>query len=92
MLQSMLLEMSQNYQTLQYYPDGFLTGILAKLEVWPIAPTFTEQENRALQVLFEGFDEAVKPYPYPYSPLTFSQDTRQVVLVESILAKVKAAQ
>lgn len=68
-----------------------ILSILTKLETWPIAPVFDYIENRRMQVQFEGFIELVKPYPYPYSPLTFSQDTRQLTLIQSIFAKVLAA-
>lgn len=83
--------MRQDARQFQYY-EAVLPSIISKLEVWPVPVTFTEQESQALQVKLVEFFEVVKPYPYPYSPLTFSQDTQQLSLVQSILAKVKAGQ
>lgn len=70
---------------------AIILSILNKLEAYPVAPPFTEQEERRIQYQMEQFIELLKPYPYPYSPLTFGQDTRQLQLIQSVLAKIEAA-
>ena len=88
-LQSMFTEIKMDAQRRQYYPNCL--DILTKLEAWPSPVILTEQENREIQYLFEGFLEVCKPYPYPYSPLTFSQPTVQVELCYRVLYKLKQA-
>lgn len=68
---------------------SIILSILNKLEAWPIPPPFTEQEERRLQYQMEKFIEIMKPYPYPYSPLTFGQDTRQLQITQCVLKKIK---
>lgn len=67
-------------------------SILKLLEQWPVTPTFTEQQSRRVQYQLEKYVELLKPYPYPYSPLTFGQDTQQLQIIQSALDKVKAGQ
>ena len=89
-LQSLLMEIKMDAQRRQYY-EPFILDIIGKLEVWPEPIMLTEQENRALQSLFFSFEELVKPFPYPYSPLTFAPSTVQVELCYNILQKLKWA-
>lgn len=89
-LQEILMEMYQNDQVRSLEGPLFL-AIIAKLEIWPTAPTFTETENRRLQVIYEGFTEQLGTYSAIFSPLTFGQDTRQLSLTKCILKKIKAA-
>lgn len=90
MLQEMFIELSQDAQRRQYY-ELVYQSIINKIEAWPAPVLFTEQENRAIQYLYEGFVELLKPYPYPYSPLTFSQPTMQVEICFGTLHKLKQA-
>lgn len=91
MLQSIFRELYENdeYRSTE---GPLLLGIVNKLETWPTLLTLTEQENRRIQYQYESFAEIITPYPYPYSPQTFGQDTRQLSIVKSILTKVVAAQ
>lgn len=90
MLQSFfrtLLEDNRIY----FYEGPLITSILNKLSAYPTPPPWTEQEQRRVQWQMEKFIELLKPYPYPYSPLTFGQDTRQLTLIERVLEKIEAA-
>lgn len=90
-LQQIILERYQDDRIRSLYGSE-LNSILHKLEVWPSPTTFTEQESLTIQYQYERLVEILTPYPYPYSPLTFGQDTQQLVIIKSILAKVKAGQ
>lgn len=89
-LQEIFIELSQDATRAQYY-QAVLPSIISKIEAYPASVLFTEQENRAIQYLYEGFAELLKPYPYPYSPLTFQQPTVQMEIVFRILHKLKEA-
>jgi hypothetical protein len=91
MLQSIFMDIYQD-DSVRSLEGDLILSIVKLLEVWPVAPTFTEQQSRRIQYQMEQFTEILTPYPYPYSPLTFGQDTRQLTLIKSVLAKVKAAQ
>jgi hypothetical protein len=71
---------------------ALILSILKKMETWPIAPSLTSKENNRIQYQLEKFIELMKPYPYPYYPTTFGQDTRQISVVQSIMTKIKVAQ
>ena len=77
-------------QKRQYYEPVY-QSIINKVEAYPAPVLFTEQENRAIQTLYEEFLELCKPYPYPYSPLTFSQPTTQIEICYVTLQKLKWA-
>lgn len=70
---------------------ALILSILNKLEAYPTPPAWTEQEQRRVQYQMEQFMEMLKPYPYPSSPLTFGQNTRQLTLIERVLYKIEAA-
>lgn len=89
-MQQNFLEMYQD-DRIRSLEGPIILGILKKFEAWPTAPLFTEQENRRIQVFLETSDEVLEPYPYPYTPQTFGQDTHQIVLIKSILGKLKIA-
>ncbi len=90
-LQELFTEIYQNDQV-RSLEGPIILSIVNKLEVWPSSPTFTEQENRRIQYQLESLVELLKPYPYPYSPLTFGQDTQQIQIIQSASAKIQAAQ
>lgn len=89
-LQSILTERYQN-DCIRSLEGPLFLSLLNQVKTWPAAITFTEQEDRRLQVLLEGLVELLTPYPYPYSPLTFGQDTQQLSIIKSILTKLEAA-
>lgn len=62
-----------------------MLSILDKVKTWPAPLVLTEQEDRRIQYQLEQFVEVMKPYPYPYYPTTFGQDTQQLDLVSGIL-------
>lgn len=73
------------------FEGDLLLSILKLLE--PQVPVvFTEKQNRRLQYQMERFLEISLPYPYPYYPTTFGQDTRQLTVIKSIQVKLIAAQ
>lgn len=76
---------------IRFYEGPIILSILNKLQDWPAPPAWTEQEQRRVQYQMEKFIELLKPYPYPYSPLTFGQDTRQLTLIERVLYKIEAS-
>lgn len=90
MLQEMFIELSQDAQRRQYY-ELVYQSIITKIESYPEPVLFTEQENRAIQYLYEQFLELCKPFPYPNSPLTFSQPTKQVETCTDTLNKLRWA-
>lgn len=90
MLQSQFRTMYED-DRIRSVEGSIILSILNKLEAYPIPPPFTEQEERRIQYQMEQFVEMLKPYPYPYSPLTFGQDTRQLQLIQDVLAKIEAA-
>lgn len=90
MLQSIFRTIYED-DRIRFYEGPIILGILNKLTEWPTPPGWTEQEQRRVQYQLEKFIELLKPYPYPYSPLTFGQDTRQLTLIERSLEKIEAA-
>lgn len=90
-LQEFFVEIYQNDQV-RSLEGPLILSILNKLEAWPIDLVLTGQENLRIQYQFEKFEEMLTPYPYPYSPLTFGQDTHQLVLIQSVMSKLKVAQ
>lgn len=68
-----------------------ILSILNKLEVWPEPPAWTEQEQQRVQYQMRQFIDLLKPFPYPSSPMTFGQDTRQLTLIEMVLEKIEAS-
>lgn len=84
----MFRQMYENDQ-IRYYEGPIILGIVNKLETYPAAITFTEQENRRIQVEMEAGQELLTPYPYPYDPLTFRQPTQQIEILSCILFKLK---
>jgi len=90
-LESIWITIQQDAQQVQYYPN--VASIISKLQTWPVPVTFTEQESREIQSLYVYFDQKMRPFPVLQSSLlTFGQDQRQIYVIESILAKLQAAQ
>lgn len=89
-LQSTIMTLYQDDYYRSFEGD-LLRSILDLLE--PQVPIdFTEKQNRRLQYQMEKFLETAFPYPYPYYPTTFGQDTHQVSIIKSIQAKLIAEQ
>jgi len=77
-------------QQRQYY-ELVYPSILNKLEAG-MTVTFTEQEARVVQTLYQHFRNLCLPFPVLQArEMTFGQDLRQYYLVKSILTKVEAA-
>lgn len=90
MLQSQFRSIYEN-DCVRSLEGPLILGILNKFETWPAEVTFTEQEDRRVQVEMEQYIEIMKPYPYPYSPLTFGQPTEQMQICYGVLQKLKQA-
>lgn len=89
-LQSIFMEMYQSDRLRSYEPD-LLLSLVQAFETWPAPLNLTEQQNNRVQWQLQKFQEIMKPYPFPYYPTTFGQDTRQLGVVNSIMDKFKAA-
>ena len=83
-LQEIFTEIYQNDQV-RSLEGPLILSILDKVKTWPAPLVLTEQEDRRLQVQLEQFVEIATPYPYPYYPTTFGQDTRQLSIVKGLL-------
>jgi hypothetical protein len=88
MLQSQFRTLLEDGE-IRYYEGALIQSILTKLELYPTPPAWTEQEQRRVQYQMEKFMEMLKPYPWPYSPLTFGQDTQQLNLIMAVLTRIE---
>ncbi len=89
-LQESFITIAQDFQWRQYY-EAVFPSILNKLEAQTATITFTEQESRAIQFLYQHFRNLARPWQPLMSgrEMTFGQDTRQRDVIESILKKVE---
>lgn len=84
-------EIRMDAQQRQYY-EPVVQPIIDKMNVGnPV--TFTEQESRAIESLYQHFRNLCKNWQPLLSgrEFTFGQDTRQLNLVQDILSKVEEA-
>lgn len=89
-LQEIFVEIYQD-DCVRSLEGPLILSILNKVKAWPTPLQLTEQEARRIQYQLEKFDEIAKPYPYPYYPTTFGQDTQQLTVIDGILAILEAA-
>lgn len=93
MLQSQFRTMYED-DSIRSIEGPIILSILQKIEAYPTVPVFTEQEERLIQYQMEQFIEILKPYLYPFTYPTvpvIGQESVQLQLVESVLAKIEAS-
>ena len=89
LLQSIFREIYEDYRLRSVEPDMLLSLVQA-FETYPAPLVLTAAQTNRVTWQLQKFVEISRPYPYPYYPTTFGQDTRQLRVIESIIVKLGA--